>query len=90
MTISVCTAMDMVDNAGGIRKGLDSENPAVSGLSWNEVNDSAALFKRKPFERYENHLEGYNVSSGEKINKGPFSLLDHQRMVREYISLLDG
>lgn len=89
MTISICTAMDMFDKACGTRKGLHSRNPAVEGLSWCDVKNNKVLARLKPFQRYEDHINIYDVCSGKRINKNKFSLLDHKRLVQGYISLLD-
>lgn len=88
MTISICTAMDMPEKAGGTRKGLNSRNPAVEELSWKDLNNDEVLRHCKPFQRYEDHIGIYDVIAGKKIDKNEFSLRDHKRRFREYLELL--
>lgn len=78
--ISVCTAMSRTEERGGIRKGFSKNHPQLAEGCLQSIGSIEVL---RPFIRYSDDVEIYEMVNGRRINSNEWTIADHRKLLEE-------
>lgn len=78
--ISVCTAMSRTEEKSGILKGFSKKHPElVKGF----LHSIESIYLLKPFIRYSDNIEIYEMVTGQQIDSNEWTIADHKKLLEE-------